>query len=574
MAVAPEQRNYRRHKSLSMAPLVHVPESASLAGFEVPSDVAMTLDLLNVFAKRTFIGGEGVMYMLKEIKRGSGYWFLTFFCVHGRASGGIVLLLYMAYCTVVVSVIQSLFRDQMISSPSVLLVFSSCQAALQLVSTALFFLLTFRTNSAYQRWWEGRSAFDAISSAINAISRIVAGKGVKSKKLGRRLLRWTAAFLLMQKQALRHTYDLDEVIGLLNNEEFEGLQDAPVHLRWLHCLMKLQETFYELCERKLVPVVIGLSELGIIIQGLQTSCANIYRVASTPMPFAYICHLRTFLLVWLCVLPFVFIYQFGWGTLIVCFFIGFGLLGMEAISLEIEYPFGNDFNDLPIDNNIHELFKTLLWAHRSIGSLPDDDDGMEKDGIDWHDYSILRETKHTSRVKMPSMDEKINEQKVSNKMLNGTQVLGGKATAVVSNDMMTKSQSRPLLSSKAFLETVVEFPVEDIPVDAVLTSDAQASSAVGSVNATPSATPFISSGATSNAPSAVVTSLSAGKSRGSEAGGRGVKVISSQEAESEQNNLGAAADAASGSMVSPQPARTFVRIGSKIIRSPNSDKIS
>ncbi|GAX79322.1 hypothetical protein CEUSTIGMA_g6763.t1 [Chlamydomonas eustigma] len=57
-----------------------------------------------------------------------------------------------------------------------------------------------------------------------------------------------------------------------------------------------------------------------------------------------------------------------------------------------------------------------------------------------------------------------------------TQVLGGKSTAVVSSDMMTKSQSRPLLSSKAFLETVVEFLVEDIPVDAVLTSDEQASS--------------------------------------------------------------------------------------------------
>ena len=37
-------------------------------------------------------------------------------------------------------------------------------------------------------------------------------------------------------------------------------------------------------------------------------------------------------------------------TLFATFFIGWSLLGLEGISLEIESPFGTDFNDLPMDN--------------------------------------------------------------------------------------------------------------------------------------------------------------------------------------------------------------------------------
>ena len=55
------------------------------------------------------------------------------------------------------------------------------------------------------------------------------------------------------------------------------------------------------------------------------------RVEDTPMPFAYISHLRSFLLLWLCVLPVVFMNDFGYYSILVCAVVAYALLGMEAI---------------------------------------------------------------------------------------------------------------------------------------------------------------------------------------------------------------------------------------------------
>ena len=54
------------------------------------------------------------------------------------------------------------------------------------------------------------------------------------------------------------------------------------------------------------------------------------------MPFAYITHLRTFLVLWLGTCPFVFVNSLAYGSIVVCVILAYALLGMEAISLEIE----------------------------------------------------------------------------------------------------------------------------------------------------------------------------------------------------------------------------------------------
>ncbi len=53
--------------------------------------------------------------------------------------------------------------------------------------------------------------------------------------------------------------------------------------------------------------------------------------------------------VWVGVLPFVFLPNLKYIAIGVCIVIAYSLLGMEGICLEIEMPFGRDFNDLPID---------------------------------------------------------------------------------------------------------------------------------------------------------------------------------------------------------------------------------
>lgn len=77
------------------------------------------------------------------------------------------------------------------------------------------------------------------------------------------------------------------------------------------------------------------------------------------MPFAYVAHLRTFILLWLMQLAPFFCTYCGWATLFAMAPVTFLFLGLDSISGEIENPFGYDWNDLPLDGIIAQLMSDL-----------------------------------------------------------------------------------------------------------------------------------------------------------------------------------------------------------------------
>ena len=88
------------------------------------------------------------------------------------------------------------------------------------------------------------------------------------------------------------------------------------------------------------------------------------RILKTPIPMAYAIHLKQLLLIYCLTLPFQVVTQLEWWTAIVVMVVSFTLFGIEAIGMEIENPFGRDYNDLPLDTicetmkrNIDDLTK-------------------------------------------------------------------------------------------------------------------------------------------------------------------------------------------------------------------------
>jgi predicted membrane chloride channel (bestrophin family) len=51
---------------------------------------------------------------------------------------------------------------------------------------------------------------------------------------------------------------------------------------------------------------------------------NVY---TTPIPFAYISHLRTFLVLWLACVPWVYVAHYGYITIVLVAVIGYGIIG-------------------------------------------------------------------------------------------------------------------------------------------------------------------------------------------------------------------------------------------------------
>ena len=83
------------------------------------------------------------------------------------------------------------------------------------------------------------------------------------------------------------------------------------------------------------------------------------RIHKTPLPFAYVVHLRRALIIYCFTLPFALITVFDWWTVLVTFFLAYTLLGIEEIGVEIEDPFGQDDNDLPLDRFCTTIEKDL-----------------------------------------------------------------------------------------------------------------------------------------------------------------------------------------------------------------------
>lgn len=86
------------------------------------------------------------------------------------------------------------------------------------------------------------------------------------------------------------------------------------------------------------------------IGSLQDTLANLERIATTPLPFAYQAHLRMSLWLYLFFLPFQIWSAFHYITIPGTAFTSFLFLGFLEIGQEIENPFNYDLNDLDLDS--------------------------------------------------------------------------------------------------------------------------------------------------------------------------------------------------------------------------------
>ena len=92
-------------------------------------------------------------------------------------------------------------------------------------------------------------------------------------------------------------------------------------------------------------------------QGLGVPLSGCERIQGTPLPFVYVAHLRFFLVLVLCLVPFMFACQWQWQTVPLSLLVALALLGIEAASVECERP----FSDRPSKNHHDvERFAVLL----------------------------------------------------------------------------------------------------------------------------------------------------------------------------------------------------------------------
>lgn len=231
-----------------------------------------------------------------------------------------------------------------------------------LLGFAISMLLVFRTNTAYDRWWEGRKLWGSlVNNSRNLaikLNAILPAEEIAQRSFFRKIIP-AYAYALHNHLRREHTrielFEEDEhkhVFSRIDKEKHIPNQVAMLlfqHIQQLHKEGKISGE----------QLIFLNSEL----QSFTDICGACERIKNTPIPFSYSVFLKKFIFVYVMTLPFGYVFQLGFLVVPVVAFIFYVLASLELIAEEIEDPFSGDENDVPTDilaNNIHRHIAEII----------------------------------------------------------------------------------------------------------------------------------------------------------------------------------------------------------------------
>jgi ion channel-forming bestrophin family protein len=230
----------------------------------------------------------------------------------------------------------------------------------QLLGFVLSLLLVFRTNTAYERWWEGRKLWGAlVNNSRNLAIKLNAFLPVDDKinrTYFRKLITMYASILKthLRSETIRLELDADDHPEL-------KLVDGNKHVPNQIALLMMKRI------NKLYKENIFTGDQLVVLNGELLSftdiCGACERIKNTPIPYSYSAFIKKFIFFYVMTLPFGFVFSLGYLVIPVVAFVFYVLASLEIIAEEIEDPFGGDANDIPTDKiavNIKKHITELL----------------------------------------------------------------------------------------------------------------------------------------------------------------------------------------------------------------------
>ena len=234
-------------------------------------------------------------------------------------------------------------------------------------SIVLGLLLVFRTNTAYERFWEGRILWGKLVNSIRNLARMIWVSVIENSPEDReekiKTLHLLVVFAIATKLHLRGEIINSEIINLIPEYWYERLH--KVHNSPLQVALLIGEYLQQEFERDCINSY-QLTAMLKLLDAMVNVLGGCERILKTPIPVAYSIHLKQLLLIYCLTLPFQLVTELSWWTAPIVSVISFTVFGIEQIGIEIENPFGHDANDLPLESicqtiqiNIEELINFI-----------------------------------------------------------------------------------------------------------------------------------------------------------------------------------------------------------------------
>ena len=213
-----------------------------------------------------------------------------------------------------------------------------------LIGFVLSLLLVFRTNTAYDRWWEGRKKWgELVNNSRNLAIKISAL--TDDPEIRAYFKRMISNYVFAMKEHLREGVKLEE-LDLTEEEkkELSQFDHKPNYIgQKMYAKLHAMKQSGKLTEENYIVIDVNLKTFSDIIGACE-------RIKNTPIPYSYSMFLKKFIFIYVTTLPLAFVNTFGYYSSLVSIFVFYVLVSMEILAEEIEDPFGKDDNDLPTDD--------------------------------------------------------------------------------------------------------------------------------------------------------------------------------------------------------------------------------
>ncbi len=229
-----------------------------------------------------------------------------------------------------------------------------------LLGFAISMLLVFRTNTAYDRWWEGRKHWGAlVNNSRNLAVKLDAYLDDNEKEQRQYFAKLIPLFAFeltkhLQQEATRLSLD-DKPHPEI--PDFDRRKHVPNQVAAL--IIQRVNGLYKSGKITGDQLILMMNE----VQSFLDICGACERIKNTPIPYSYSSFIKKFIVLYVVTLPFGFAFNLGYIAIPVVAFIFYVLASLELIAEEIEDPFGVDDNDLPMERmsknikrNVEEIF--------------------------------------------------------------------------------------------------------------------------------------------------------------------------------------------------------------------------
>jgi len=243
------------------------------------------------------------------------------------------LALMAAYTTVVHMLVAGNFSSQFFKDAS----------NIAYTSLVLGLLLVFRTNSAYERWWEGRKLWgQLVNDSRNICLKVKMLKNVSDHDKAI-FSEFVVSFAYSLKNHLRDATPSKRLPGVKAQADLDTTH-IPVQIT--EAMMSKSQDWYNSGK------IDGfqLLQLDPHLHAFLDVCGACERIKSSPLVLSYRAFIRQGIAINLAALPWyaATTLPLHWSLPIIIF-ASYFLVGLELIAEDIEDPFGYDGDDLPLD---------------------------------------------------------------------------------------------------------------------------------------------------------------------------------------------------------------------------------